>query len=75
MQDKYNIVVLTVNIEFMWLDTKWMERLAKYRLSSVSKPRHIHSIFIVNTPILYISALPRGKSAITTQNTYVVTEN
>jgi hypothetical protein len=75
MQDKYNIVVLTVNIEFMWLDTKWMERLAKYRLSSVSKPRHINSIFTVNTPILYISALPRGKSAITTQNTYVVTEN
>ena len=56
MQDKYNIVVLTVNIEFMWLDTKWMERLAKYRLSSVSKPRHINSIFTVNTPILYISS-------------------
>ena len=54
MQDKYNIVVLTVNIEFMWLDTKWMERLAKYRLSPVSKPRHINSIFTVNTPILYI---------------------
>ena len=31
LQDKYNISVLTVNIEFMWLATKWMERLAKSR--------------------------------------------
>jgi hypothetical protein len=29
LQDKYNIGVLTVNIEFMWLGTKWLERLAK----------------------------------------------
>jgi hypothetical protein len=29
LQDKYNIGVLTVNIEFMWLDTKRLERLAK----------------------------------------------
>ena len=29
LQDKYNIGVLTVNIEFMWLGTKRMERLAK----------------------------------------------
>jgi hypothetical protein len=28
MQDKYNIVVLTVNIEFMWFGTKRMEKLA-----------------------------------------------
>jgi len=28
LQDKYNIFVLTVNIEFMWLGTKRMERLA-----------------------------------------------
>ena len=31
LQDKYNIGVLTVNIEFMWLGTKRMERLAKAR--------------------------------------------
>ena len=43
-QDKYNIGVFTVNIEFMWLGTK-------ARLSPVSKPRHINSIFTVNTPI------------------------
>ena len=44
LQDKYNIGVLTVNIEFMWLGTKRMERFAKAHLSPVSKPRHIHSI-------------------------------
>ena len=33
---------------------KRMERLAKARVSPVSKPRHINSIFTVNTPILYI---------------------
>jgi hypothetical protein len=43
-----------VNIEFMWLGTKQMERFAKAHLSPVSKPRHMNSIFIVNTPILYI---------------------
>ena len=31
-----------------------MARLAKARLSPVSKPRHINYIFTVNTPILYI---------------------
>ena len=54
LQDKYNIGVLMVNIQFMWLGTKRMERLTKARLSPVSKPRHINSIFTVNTPILYI---------------------
>jgi hypothetical protein len=29
LQDKYNIDVLTVNIEFMWLGTKRLVRLAK----------------------------------------------
>ena len=29
LQDKYNIGVLTVNIKFMWLGTKRMERLTK----------------------------------------------
>jgi hypothetical protein len=29
LQDKYNIGALTVNIEFMWLGTKRLERLAK----------------------------------------------
>jgi hypothetical protein len=44
LQDKYNIGVLMVNIEFMWLGTKQMERFAKAHLSPVSKPRHINSI-------------------------------
>jgi hypothetical protein len=55
LQDKYNIGVLTVNIEFMWLGTKRMENLSKARLSPVSKPRHINSIFTVNKPILKFS--------------------
>ena len=54
LQDKYNIGILTVNIELMWLGTKQMERFAKAHLSPVSKPRHINSIFTFNTPILYI---------------------
>jgi len=56
LQDKYNIGVLTINIKFMWLalGTKRMERLAKASLSPVSKPRHLNSIFTVNTLILYI---------------------
>jgi hypothetical protein len=58
LQDKYNIGVLAVNIEFMWLGTKQMERFAKAHLSPVSKPRHINSIFTINTPILYIYYLP-----------------
>jgi len=36
------------------LGTKRMERFAKAHLSPVSMPRHIHSIYTVNTPILYI---------------------
>jgi hypothetical protein len=31
LQDKYNIGVLMVNIEFMWLGTKRVERLSKAR--------------------------------------------
>jgi len=54
MQDKYNIGVMTVNIELMLLGTKRMDRLAKARLLPVSKPRNIHSMSTVNTPILYI---------------------
>ena len=54
LQDKYNIGVLMVDIEFIWLDTKWMERLAKACLSLVSKPRCINTVFTVNTPILHI---------------------
>ena len=59
LQDKYNIGVLAVNIELMWLGTKWMERFAKVQLSPVYKPRHINSIFTVNTPILYIYIMYR----------------
>jgi hypothetical protein len=54
LQDKYNIGVLTVNIEFMWLGTKRMERLTNARLSPISKPHHINSIFTVKAAILYI---------------------
>ena len=54
LQDNYNIGVLTVNIEFMWLGTKRMDRFAKAHLSPVSKPRHINYICTVNAPILYI---------------------
>jgi hypothetical protein len=54
LEDKYNIGVLTVNIECMWFGSKRMERLSKARLSPASKPRHIHSIFTVHTPLLYI---------------------
>ena len=45
----------------MWLGTKRMERFAKAHLSPVSKPRHINSIFTVNTPILYIYWGRRGR--------------
>ena len=51
MQDKYNIGLLTVNIEFIWLGAKRGERLAK---SSSFTPCQINSIFTVNRPILYI---------------------
>jgi hypothetical protein len=47
LQDKYNIGALTVNIEFMWLGTKQMERLAKASLSPLFKSRHINSIFTI----------------------------
>ena len=60
LQDKYNIGVLTVNIECMWIGTQRMERFPKAHLSPVSKPRHIHSIFTVNAPILYITVLHQG---------------
>ena len=51
LQDKYNIGVMMVNIECMWLGTK----LAKTRLSPVSKPRHIQIyIYCQYTNIVYI---------------------
>jgi hypothetical protein len=53
--DKCNIGVLTVNIEFMWLGMKRMERLIKARLSPVSKPHHINSIWTVKAAILYMN--------------------
>ena len=42
LQDKYNIGVLTVNIECMWLGTKRMERIARVRIYSVSKPHKLY---------------------------------
>jgi ribosomal protein L23 len=51
LQDIYNVGVLTVNMVVVWLGTKRMKRLATARFSPVSKPRHIHSIFTVNTQI------------------------
>ena len=42
LQDKYNIGVLTVNIECMWLGTKRMERIVRGRLYPVSKPHKLY---------------------------------
>jgi len=70
LQDKCNIGVLTVNIEFMWLCTKRMERLAKARLSPVSRPHHINSIFscskISNIPynLLFVCSMVLNKQTI-----------
>ena len=51
----YNIGVLMVNIEFLWrgLETGEIRALASISIRFV--PSHIHSIFTVNTPILYLS--------------------
>jgi hypothetical protein len=51
----YNIGVLMVNIEFMrrGLETGERRALASFYIRFV--PSHINSIFIVNTPILYLS--------------------
>jgi hypothetical protein len=57
LQNKYNIGLLMVNIEFTWLGTKLMERLIKTSLFPISKPSHINFIFTVNTSILYIYIL------------------
>jgi hypothetical protein len=54
LQDKYNIGVLTVHIECMWLGTKRVERLYKARCFPVTMHRHIHYMFTVNAPILYM---------------------
>jgi len=43
---------LMVNIEFMWLDTKQMERLAKARLSTVSKSLQ-HKFYISPSILQY----------------------
>ena len=50
-QDKHNIDVLMVNIEFMWLGMKRVERLAKARLFYVSKPRRINSMIYTVKPV------------------------
>jgi len=44
-----------------WCIDGTMEKLAKARLSPVSKPRHIDYIFIVNTPILYIFQVDKSR--------------
>jgi hypothetical protein len=64
LQDKYNIGVLTVNIKFTWFR---MKRI-KLVFFPVSKPRHINSIFTVNTPIFYMQVYtnPTPRSRITT---------
>ena len=55
----YNIGLLTVNIEFIWRgwETGWKtsfsESFCPFRASQ------IHSLFIVNRPILYLSCNPR----------------
>ena len=61
LQDKYNIGVLTVNIEFMWrgLETGEIQALVSLYIRFV--PSHINSIFTVNTPILYIYSDKRSE--------------
>jgi hypothetical protein len=55
LQDKYNIGLLLVNIELIWLGAKRGERLAKSSsCHPVSHPRQINYIFTISRPILYI---------------------
>ena len=54
LQDKYNIVVLTVNIECMWLSSKRLERLAKACISLISKTLKFY-IYRQYTNIVYLS--------------------
>jgi hypothetical protein len=56
LQDKYNIGVLTVNIECMWLGTKWMERLAESSsfIRFYASP-HTFYIYRQYTNIVYVS--------------------
>jgi hypothetical protein len=44
-----------INIEFMWRGLETGERRALVSLSIRFMPSHIHYIFTVNTPILYLS--------------------
>ena len=55
LQDIYNIGVLSLNIECMWLGTKQMERIARVRLYPVAKP-HILYINRQYTNTVYIFA-------------------
>jgi hypothetical protein len=56
LQDKYNIGVLTVNIEFMRLATKRVERLAKARsFPHFSALPHKFYIYRQYTNIVYLS--------------------
>ena len=58
MQEKYNVGLLTVNIEFIWLDAKRGEILTKARLSlrfSASSTKFY--IYRQQTNIVYISLI------------------
>ena len=60
-QDKYNIGVLTVNIECMWLGTKRVETIARVRLYPVSKP---HKFYINRHHTNTVYIFPFGKIAL-----------
>ena len=61
LQDKYNIGVLTVNIEFMWRGLETGEIQAVVSLYIRFVPSHINYIFTINTPILYIYSDKRSE--------------
>ena len=53
--DKYTILVYWVNIEFMWRGLETGEKRVLASISTRFVSSHIHSIFTVKTPILYLS--------------------
>ena len=61
LQDKYNIGVLTVNIKFMWLGTKRVQRFPKAHLSPrfLASP-HKFLIYRQYTNSVYVTANPYG---------------
>jgi hypothetical protein len=53
--DKYNIGLLMVNIDWIWLDAKgWKDSLIKLLFLSVSQSCHINIIFTINRAVVYL---------------------